>query len=265
MSLSINNIIYLFGAIISIFSLFISRSKMPSFFSYRRIIQVLRNENQEFDDVLSKLRKWNYSDYDLYIFTLSAIIFIVIFEFGNGKINLYDDFLSLFLVYIVFAIFVSIVDWKRNSLFHKNVDITKSLRKIVDLTYFSDALIVWIVIMFIIIVSVPSFIFNNNVSANLFQIFLLFVVGILIIAYFLFLNAIIIGSIEQNYLIIQKNKHELPEMYVKVKMKNMENQIIGTLDSINLNFIIIEEPDGFRLSLEYNKIDSISVRIKKNE
>jgi hypothetical protein len=103
------------------------------------------------------------------------------------------------------------------------------------------------------------------VSANLFQIFLLFVVGILIIAYFLFLNAIIIGSIEQNYLIIQKNKHELPEMYVKVKMKNMENQIIGTLDSINLNFIIIEEPDGFRLSLEYNKIDSISVRIKKNE
>ena len=165
----------------------------------------------------------------------------------------------------MFAIFVSIVDWKRKSLFHKNVDITKSLRKIVDLTYFSDALIVWIVIMFIIIVGVPSFIFNNNVSANLFQIFLLFVVGILIIAYFLFLNAIIIGSIEQNYLIIQKNKHELPEMYVKVKMKNMENQIIGTLDSINLNFIIIEEPDGFRLSLEYNKIDSISVRIKKNE
>ena len=48
-------------------------------------------------------------------------------------------------------------------------------------------------------------------------------------------------------------------------MKNMENQIIGTLDSINLNFIIIEEPDGFRLSLEYNKIDSISVRLKKNE
>lgn len=87
----------------------------------------------------------------------------------------------------------------------------------------------------------------------------------LIMAYFLFLNAIIVRSIEQKYLIIQKKKHELPEMYVKIKMKNFVGQIIGRLDSVNFNLIIVEESDGFRLSLEYNKIESISAKLKVNQ
>lgn len=69
---------------------------MPSFFSYRRILQVLRNEVQEFDYVLSKLRKWNYSDYDVYIFVPLLLVFFVIFQAENGRINLNDDFLFLF-------------------------------------------------------------------------------------------------------------------------------------------------------------------------
>jgi hypothetical protein len=37
------------------------------------------------------------------------------------------------------------------------------------------------------------------------------------------------------------------------------------LDSINFNSIIIEEHDGFRLSLEYDKIESISAKLKEDQ
>lgn len=238
---------------------------MPSFFSYRRILQVLRNEVQEFDYVLSKLHKWNYSDYDVYIFVPLLLVFFVIFQAENGRINLNDDFLFLFLMYFVFSIFVAIVEWIRNSLFHKNEDITKSLQQLVDSINISNTIIVVIIIDFIFTYTAASLFLHNNVIESLFQIFLLFIVGMLIMAYFLFLNAIIVRSIEQKYLIIQKKKHELPEMYVKIKMKNFVGQIIGSLDSINFNLIIVEESDGFRLSLEYNKIESISAKLKVNQ
>ena len=262
MSLSINNVIYLFGAIISIFTLFISRSKMPSFFSRRRILKVLQKENKEFDDVLSKLRKWKYSDYDIYIYVPVLVIILVIYGFENNKISLYDDFLILFWVFILFVIFNYIVVSKQNSLFHKNADITKSLQKIVDSLYISRALLLWIIFLFIFFVSFFSFLLNNNILENLFQISLLSIAGISIVAYFLFINTILIGSIEQNYLTMKKNRHELPEIYMKIKMKNTENALSGSLDSLRFSSITIDDTDGFRFSIEYNKIETIGVKSK---
>lgn len=139
MNLTISTLFYFIGAILSILSLFVSKSSIPSFFSRGRILQSLRDENQDLNDALKKLRKRYFSDYNRFILLIVLVIFIVVFGYIKIRFTLENGFFILYIVYLGFVFFNMVNFFKLTSLFKKNVDkITDSLRKIVDRAKMSE-------------------------------------------------------------------------------------------------------------------------------
>ena len=266
MYISINNLIYFLGAVLSIFVLFSSRSNIPSFFSRKRIIQLLRDENHDLDNALKKLRKWYYYDYD--DFTVLPIVTIFFVLGISGVIQFTQDVFSIIIVivYLVFLAFYRITIRKLPSLYQKNVDeITDSLRKIVDRIKLAETISVSALIMDVFMRAV-NISFNNTTDEILLQIISILVIGTIVIAYVLFIIALTIRGIERNYLIKLIEEKKLPSLSVKIKLKGHENQIIGDLLLLDFSKIVIQDADGYRLSFEYSTVETIGAKSnQKNE
>ena len=271
MYISINNIIYLLGTILSIYVVFSSRGNIPSFnipsfFSRKRIIRLLRDENPDLDNALKKLHKWHYSDYDA--FTVFPIIafFSVLGISGAIQFTPDVDRIVITIVYSAFIFFYLIITWKLNSFHEKTVDgITVLLRKIGDWIRMADASVVSSLV--IVVFLSGGYIFNNqDLSEGLLQIIALSVVVIVIIAFLLFLSALTLRNIERNYVVMLNNEGKLPTLSVKIKLKGHEKQIVGDLLLLDFSKIVIQEADGYRLSFEYSTVETIGAKSnQKNE
>ena len=266
MYISINNLIYLLEAIFSIIVLFSSRSNIPSFFSRKRIIQLLRDENQDLDNALKKLRKLYYDHYDAFTVLPIITIFFVLGISGVIQFTPDVDQIIITIVYSVFILFSLVISWKLSSLHQKTVDeVTILLRKIGDWIRMADASVVSS--LAIVVFLSGGYIFNNqDLSEGLLQIIALSVVVIVIIAFLLFLSALTLRNIERNYVVMLNNEGKLPTLSVKIKLKGHENQIVGDLLLLDYSKIVIQEADGYRLSFEYSTVETIGAKSnQKNE
>ena len=266
MYISINSIIYLLGAILSILAVLSSRSNIPSFFSRKRIIRLLKVENKDLDNALKKLRKLYFYNYGpIALFSIVIIFFLLD---GSGVIQFTQDaYHSIIeIVLLVFLSFYLITTSKLPSLYHKNVDeITDSLRKIVDRIKLAETIFISVLLMdvFMTAVSISS---NNTTNEILFQIMSILVIGAFVIAYLLFIIAITIRGIERKYLIKLMDEKKLPSLSVKIKLKGLQNIIIGDIVLLDFSDIVIQEVDGYKVGLEYNKVETISAKSnQKNE
>ena len=266
MYISINSIIYLLGAIFSILAVLSSRSNIPSFFSRKRIIRLLKVENKDLDNALKKLRKLYYYEYDAFTVLPIVTIFLVLGTSGVIKFT-QDAYHSIIvIVLLVFLSFSLITTSKLPSLYHKNVDeITDSLRKIVDRIKLAETIFISVLLMdvFMTAVSISS---NNTTNEILFQIMSILVTGAFVIAYLLFIIAITLRGIERKYLIKLMDEKKLPSLSVKIKLKGLQNIIIGDIVLLDFSNIVIQEVDGYKVGLEYNKVETISAKSnQKNE
>jgi hypothetical protein len=265
MYISINNLLYSIGAIISILVLFSSSSNIPSFFSRKRIFQLLRDENQDLDSALKKLRKWYFYNYDVFTVVPITAIFLVLDISGVLQFTSYVSSIIIIIVYSAFIVFYLGIIWKLPSIFRKNVDeITASLRKIVDWIKIFNTVIVSTIVM-VALSNVGNILSNRSMVEGLLQIIEIFVLGTFAIAYTLSLSGLIIRGIEGRYLVKLKNEGKLPSVSVKINLKGKDKPIIGDLVSFDLSKFVVQEADGYRLSLEYNKVDTIGSMTKKNE
>ena len=266
MYISINSIIYLFGAILSILAVLSSRSNIPSFFSRKRIIRLLRDENPDLDNALKKLHKWHYSDYDAFtVFPIITILFVLGIS-GAIQFTIDVDQIIIIIVYSAFIFFYSVITRELKSLFEKTVDeVTVLLRKIGDWIRMADASVVSSLAMVVILSG--GYIFNNqDLSGGLLQIMVISVVVIVVIAFLLFLSALTLRNIERNYVVMLNNEGKLPNLSVKIKLKRHEKQIVGDLLLLDFSKIVIQEADGYRLSFEYSTVETIGAKSnQKNE
>ena len=271
MYISINNIIYLLGTILSIYVLFSSRGNIPSFnipsfFSRKRIIRLLRDENPDLDNALKKLHKWHYSDYDAFTVFPIITIFFVLGISGAIQFTIDVDQIIIIIVYSAFIFFYSVITWKLNSFYQKTVDeVTVLLRKIGDWIRMADASVVSSLAMVVFLSG--GYIFNNqDLSGGLIQIIVLSVVVMLIIAFLIFLSAFTLRNIERNYVVMLNNEGKLPTLSVKIKLNGHEKQIVGDLLLLDYSKIVIQEADGYRLSFKYSTVETIGAKSnQKNE
>ena len=112
MYVSINNILYFIGAVLSIMMLIPNSSSILSFFSRKRIIQLLRDENQELDDALKALRKWYYYDYDAFTVFPIITIFFVLGISSAIQFTPDVDQIIIIIVYSAFILFSLVISWK---------------------------------------------------------------------------------------------------------------------------------------------------------
>ena len=266
MYISINNLIYFLGAVLSIFVLFSSRSNIPSFFSRKRIIQLLRDENQDLDNALKKLRKLYYDHYDAFTVLPIITIFFVLGISGVIQFTPDVDQIIITIVYSVFILFSLVISWKLSSLHQKTVDeVTILLRKIGDGIRMTEASAVSSLAM-VVFLGWGYIFFNQDLSGGLLQIIVISVVVIFIIAFLLFLSALTLRNIERNYVVMLNNEGKLPTLSVKIKLKGHENQIVGDLLLLDYSKIVIQEADGYRLSFEYSTVETIGAKSnQKNE
>lgn len=266
MYISINSIIYLLGAIFSILAVLSSRSNIPSFFSRKRIIRLLRDENQDLDNALKKLRKWYFKDYDAFTVLPIVTIFLVLGISGVIQFTTNVDHIVIIIVFFAFIFYESVTTMKLPSLYQKNVDeITDSLRKIVDRTEIGETTFVSALIMNVFM-SAESISPNNTTDEFLLQLIAILVIGAIVIAYVLFIIALTIRGMERNYLIKLMDEKKLPTLSVKIKLKGRENIIIGDIVLLDFSKIVIQEADDYMLGLEYNKVETISAKSnQKNE
>ena len=266
MYISINSIIYLLGAIFSILAVLSSRSNIPSFFSRKRIIRLLRDENQDLDNALKKLRKLYYYEYDAFTVLPIVTIFLVLGISGVIQFTPDVDQIIITIVYSAFILFSLVITWKLNSFYQKTVDeVTVLLRKIGDRIRMADASVVSSLDMVVFLSE--GYIFDNqDLPGGLLQIIVLYVVVIVIIAFLLFLSALTLRNIERNYVVMLNNEGKLPILSVKIKLKGRENQIIGDLLLLDFSKIVIQDADGYRLSFEYSTVETIGAKSnQKNE
>ena len=260
MYISINSIIYLLGAIFSILAILYSRSNIPSFFSRKRIVQLLKDENKDLDNALEKIRKLYI--YDYYAFTVLPIVIIFLVLGISGLIQFTQNVFHIIIVivFLVFFLFFEITIRKLPSLYQKNIDeITDSLRKIIDGINLAGTTSVSVLIMDVFM-SAESISSNNTTGEILLQIMSILVIGAFAIAYLLFIIAITIRGMERNYLIKLMGEKKLPTLSVKIKLKEHEKQIVGDLLLLDFSKIVIQEADGYKLGLEYNKVETISAK-----
>lgn len=264
MYVSINNIIYLFGAILSILVLFASRSNTPSFFSRKRIIQLLRSENKDLNNVLKKLRKWYYYKYVFFTLIPIVVIFSVLSIFSVIQFTAYINDIIITGVEATFVVFYMIITRKLHTLYQKKIDeVMDSLRRIVDFTKMAETTFVSALMMDIII-GVGNILSNQSISDALTQITVLSVIGIYVIAFILFLSAVQIRSIESNYMLNLKIEGKMPLLSVKIRLKGQYKPIKGDILLLDSSYIVIQEADGYRYSLEYNKVEVIGAMTKEN-
>ncbi len=261
---STNNILYLIGAISSILTVFFSRSKIPSFFSRNRIIRLLKVENQDLDKALKKLRKPYFYYYDAFILVLIVIIFLILGI--SGLIHFTQDVFHIIMVIVssIFVIFYLITISKLASLYHKNKDkIMDSLTKIIDWIELVETILVSTLIMdvFMSALSVSP---NNTAEENLLQLIAILVTGTIVITYMLFIMKLTTRGIERNYLVKLIEEKKLPSLLVKIRVKGKENVIIGDIVLLDFSNIVIEEVDGYKMSLEYDKVETISSKSNQN-
>jgi hypothetical protein len=139
------------------------------------------------------------------------------------------------------------------------------LRKIVDRIKLAETIFISVLLMdvFMTAVSISS---NNTTNEILFQIMSILVIGAFVIAYLLFIIAITIRGIERKYLIKLMDEKKLPSLSVKIKLKGLQNIIIGDIVLLDFSDIVIQEVDGYKVGLEYNKVETISAKSnQKNE
>lgn len=266
MYVSINNILYFIGAVLSIMMLIPNSSSILSFFSRKRIIQLLRDENQELDDALKALRKWYYYDYDAFTVFPIMSIFLILAATGAIQFNAYVDRIVIVIVYLVYLIFNETIIWKLKSLYQKKVDeVTLFLRRIADWTKIADAIAVSSLVM--IVLDSGGYIFYNiGITGGLVQIIVLSVVVIVIITFLLFLSSLVLRNIERNYVVLLNNERRLPTLSVKIKLKKREDQIVGILLLLDYSRIVIQEADGYKISFEYSTVETIGAKpCQKNE
>jgi hypothetical protein len=264
MYISTNNLLYLIGAISSILAVFFSRSNIPSFFSRNRIIRLLKFENQDLDKALKKLHKPHFYYYDAFIFFSLVIIFLILGIFG--LIHFTQDVFHMIMVIVssIFLVFYLFTISKLASLYHKNEDkITDSLTKIIEWIELVETLLVSTLIMDVFM-SAVSLSPNNTVEENQLQLIAILVIGIIVITYMLFIKKLTIRGIERNYMLRLIEEKKLPSLLVKIKVKGRENTIIGNIVLLDISNILIEEMDGYKMSLEYNKIETISSKSIQN-
>ena len=262
---SIGSIIYVFGAILSVITLFSTKSSIPSFFSRGRFLQLLRNENQDLDDILKKLRKLYFSDYSYFTVFPIVAIFSILSILGIIRLTLDVSIMVLDIIFVSFTGFVRIDDLKLTSLYMKNVDeVTDSLRKIVDKNKIVETVVVSTITMFIFL-SAEHFVSNPIIYGGLLRIAVLSALGTIFLVLIVLQITIRIRSVERDYLFKLKNEGKLPPFSVKISLKRQNILILGNLESFDLSRLIIQETDGYRLSLEYNKVETISSMTKKYE
>lgn len=263
MNVSINNILYLLGAVLGILTLLASGSNTPSFFSRGRFLRLLRDENRDLDDALRKLRKLYYTDYDYFI-AIPALVILVL-EAISGKIKFTQEtgLLILSIVYNAFLIFHAINMSKLTPLYKKNtVEITEPLRKIIDSTRIADTIFVWVVFV-LVLLTADNYLYNQALSESLPQLTLLSVAGIGLIAFILFLSALRIRHIEQIFLLKLNREGKLALILVKIRLKRQDAPITGELITLDFSTFVVQETDGYKLSLEYNKVETVSVKYNK--
>lgn len=266
MNISINNLIYLFGAILSIIVLFSSRINIPSFFPRKRIVQLLRDENQDLDNALKKLRNWYFYNYDNFTVLPIITIFLVLGISGAIQFTPDVDRIIITMIYSVYIIFNFFMTLKLKSFYQKKVDeVTVFLRRISDLTKMAETIAVSSLVL-VVFYSWGYILYNLGISGGLVQITVVSAVVIAIIAFLLFLSANTLRSIERNYVVMLNNEGKLPTLSVKIKLKGRENQIVGDLLLLDFSKIVIQEADGYRLSFEYSTVETIGAKSNhKNE
>lgn len=260
MNVSINNILYLLGAVLSILTLLASGSNIPSFFSRGRFLRLLRDENRYLDDALRKLRKLHYSDYDYFIMIPALVILVLEAISGKIKFTQETSLLILLIVYNAFLIFHSISMSKLTPLYKKNtVEITEPLRKIIDSTRIADTIIIWAVFV-LVLLTADNYLYNQALSESLLQLTLLSVAGVGVISFIVFLSALRIRHIEQIFLFKLNREGKLAPISVKIRLKRQDAQITGNLVTLDFSTFVIQEADGYKLSLEYNKVETVSAK-----
>jgi hypothetical protein len=258
MYISINSIIYLLGAIFSALMLFYSKNNIPSFFARKRIIDLLRDENQDIDLSLKKLRKLYYTDYDIFTVFPVLIIFLILVFIGIIKLTPNFDLKIIIVIDLIFTFFTMGITGHLDSIYRENIEkMTNSLRKIGDLIRMVDSVIVTIIFI-VVFVSSVNIVSKENFGESITQIIMIFVLGISVTIYIFYISALIIRNIEDGYLIQLNMAGKLPLISIKIKLKGQGSLIIGYFLGLSLNKFIIQEVDGYRLSLEYNKIELIS-------
>ncbi|HLI47025.1 MAG TPA: hypothetical protein VKU94_07525, partial [Geobacterales bacterium] len=247
-------------AVLSILTLLASRSNIPSFFSRGRFLRLLRDENQDLDNALRELRKVYYSDYDYFIMIPALVILMLGGIFGKIKLSQETDLLILTIVYNAFLIFHASSLSKLTPLYKKNTkEITEPLRKIVDSTRIANAIIIWVVFVLVLLTAYNS-LYNEALSESLLQLTLLSVVGGGVISFILFLSALRIRHIEQIFLFKLNREGKLAPISVKIRLKRQDAQITGNLVTLDFSTFVIQEADGYKLSMEYNKVETVSAK-----
>jgi hypothetical protein len=164
----------------------------------------------------------------------------------------------------IFVIFYLITISKLASLYHKNKDkIMDSLTKIIDWIELVETILVSTLIMdvFMSALSVSP---NNTAEENLLQLIAILVTGTIVITYMLFIMKLTTRGIERNYLVKLIEEKKLPSLLVKIRVKGKENVIIGDIVLLDFSNIVIEEVDGYKMSLEYDKVETISSKSNQN-
>ncbi len=258
MYISINSIVYFLGAIFSALMLFYSKNNIPSFFTRKRIIDLLRDENQDIDLSLKKLRKLYYTDYHIFTVFPVLIIFTILVFTGIIKFNSDLEQEMIIVMDLIFTFFTMGITGHLDSIYRENIEkMTSSLRKIGDLIRIVDSISVTIILM-VVLVSLVNILSRENVGESITQMIVIFVLGVSITTYIFYISALIIRNIEDGYLIKLNMAGKLPPISIKMRLKGQNSLIIGYFLGLSLNKFIIQETDGYRLSLEYNKIEMIS-------
>jgi len=119
--------------------------------------------------------------------------------------------------------------------------------------------VAWFIFLFVIF-SAQNIIPNSTISEGLFQLSLISLTGVGIIAYVHFISTLVIRRIERDYLVKLNNEGKLTLMWIKLRLKKPDTLLKGKLVSLDLSTFVIQEEDGYRLSLEYKKVETISAK-----
>lgn len=246
---------YVFGSLAGLITVYLSRSTIPSFFSRRRILESLKDESQELSKALSNISKFEYSKLDFFIvFPLAIAIFIAEI---SGVLKLGTIYTTFFLIFVIFNVLDSTLFTKIRQLLTKKTDeITKALRRINDTMDITEITIFWAIFLFSIF-EILDLSHPETYSAFIQQLTII-IAGMSLASYIWFIIAVDKRYLERGYLAMLYFEGKLMPISVKIRLKSDSSTLFGKLLILDFSSLKILEEDGYTLSLDYNKIETIS-------
>lgn len=264
MTTEINNIIYALSLLITAIPILYSKSSISSYFSRTKIMNTIKNEVGAVEDALGKISTIKYFQYDRYLF-IASITSMLSAGFFHFHITTDNFVLSIVILYFLFNAFHGIEGSRMRPLLSKSIEETlSSFKSIYNQLGISISAILWSIFTLILIYVANFRTFESIFSFNS-GFFVSIIVSILAVGYILFMTSVLKRQIERNYLVMLSNESKLPPIHLKIKMKNDSEVIKGQMISTDLNYITIDEFDGYRLCIDYSKIEMLSSKRYSND